>query len=191
MKPPDPVTVFRKHIAEIKERLLARVPNNHSAILKPVDWYAKHALECELNLMDDSELLAFRQARYMEGKMDGLTSCKAAKEAGFPSKERDAPLKLIETTALRAEMQAAMQRQGATYDRMAQTVVKAMDATAYATFEGEVRDSSLPDHKVRVGAVKLAADLMGVTRPDAAAGAQTAIVINLPGVAAKWFGSSE
>lgn len=151
-------------------------------ITKLPEWHSKRVA---------METIQAKQEAYVEARLDGLGRRDAADKAGFSPSVGRKPIRLIETAELRAQMQKAMRKKGCGLSRIAETVSNALKANVSASFEGDVRESAVPDHKVRVGAAKLAADLMGVTRPDVAAGAQTAIVINLPGAAAKWFGSAE
>jgi hypothetical protein len=60
----------------------------------------------------------------------------------------------------------AFEKAGLTPDMMATKVVEAMNANKSAAQFGEVIESNVADHTVRLSAIKTAAQLMGVTEDD-------------------------
>ena len=131
---------------------------------------------------------AERQAVYIQLLGQGWGRNEAARQAGYPARAARTPLKLIETPELKARMQEALERQGATLDKAARVVSEAMNANLTASFEGEVVQSEVPDHKTRVTAAKVTADFMGVTeRADSGSDGGKSLTINLTGPLAERF----
>jgi hypothetical protein len=109
------------------------------------------------------ELMEIRQARYVALLGQGWAKREAARESGYSAAISQRPQRIIETAQLRAKAQSALKRQGATMDKAARVVSEAMNANVVATFEGKAIESVVPDHKTRVQAAKVTADLMGLT----------------------------
>lgn len=126
-----------------------------------------------------------RQAMYVHLLGQGWGKRGAAREAGYPARIARTPNKVIETPELKAKMQAALKRQGATMDKAARVVSEAMNANLTASFEGEVVQSAVPDHKTRVSAAKVTADLMGVTAREDGTVSGTALTLTIGGALAE------
>lgn len=124
------------------------------------------------------------QALYVTLLGQGWGKRRAAREAGYTARISQRPLKAIETPELKAKMQAALQRQGATYDKAARVVSEAMNANLTASFEGEVIESAIPDHRTRVQAAKLTADLAGITERPERAGQGSTLTLTIGGALA-------
>jgi hypothetical protein len=127
------------------------------AIVNPPDTTKMTYVERVMNEMDE------RQALYVQLLGQGWGKRAAARSAGYPTVLTRKPLKAIETPELKAKMQRALIRQGATMDKAARVVSEAMNANLTASFEGEVIQSEIADHRTRVQAAKLTADLAGIT----------------------------
>lgn len=106
------------------------------------------------------------EKRYMNARLDGKGMVESAQIAGFEGADLRTPGKRIETPELKRQMQEALLRQGLTLDRIAEKVADAMDATAYATFQGVVTGSDVPDHSVRMKAVEQASKLFGLSEAN-------------------------
>lgn len=130
---------------------------------------------------------AERRAVYVQLLGQGWGKREAARKAGYKAVKARHPVTHIETSELKAEMQLALKRQGATYDKAARVVSEAMNATVSATFEGEVTTSDVPDHKVRVQAARVTADLMGLTERSAGNQTASSITLTLAGPLAERF----
>jgi hypothetical protein len=117
----------------------------------------------------DSRLAAYEQYR-----LDGLSPTESARKAHLPLYMQRRPLKLIETGEMRARLQRAMLRAGATPRKLAETVVGALDATTFTKSGQEI-----PDHRARMLGGRLLKDIL--VPEDKGGGVQaTQVVINLP-----------
>lgn len=130
---------------------------------------------------------AERQAMYYQLLGQGWSKREAAREAGYSAVKSQRPTRHVETPELRAKMQQALKRQGATYDKAARVVSEAMDAKVMATFEGNVTESDKPDHKARVQAARVTADLMGLTERYAGSANASTVTLTLAGPLAERF----
>ena len=122
-----------------------------------------------------------RQAMYVHLLGQGWGKRQAARESGYTARIARTPVKVIETPEFKARMQIALKRQGATLDKAARVVSEAMNANLTANFEGEVVQSDKPDHKTRVSAAKVTAELMGVTAREDAIESGATLTLNISG----------
>lgn len=130
---------------------------------------------------------AEKQAMYVRLLGQGWNKTEAARDSGYSARSSRAPGRLIETLELKRQMQEALERQGATYDKAARVVSEAMDANVMATFEGNVTESNKPDHKARVQAARVTADLMGLTDRSAGSANASTVTLTLAGPLAERF----
>lgn len=130
------------------------------------------------------ELIELRQARYITLLGQGWAKREAARESGYSAAISQRPLRIIETERLRAQAQAALRRQGATMDKAARVVSEAMNANVVTVFEGVAEESEIPDHKTRVQAAKVTADLMGLTERADRSGQGSTLTLTIGGALA-------
>lgn len=133
------------------------------------------------------EIMEARKSQYITLLGQGWQKREAALASGYGRAISKAPRRAIETADLRAQAQSALKRQGATLDKAARVVADAMDANVTATFEGNVTQSTVPDHKARVQAARVTADLMGLTERSAGSANASTVTLTLAGPLAERF----
>ena len=107
--------------------------------------------------------LSGRQRRLLAGVVAGKTTRQAAVEAGFSEETARSGYgsKVLRIPAIRSALADAMRRKGLTVSKIAGRLNEALDATRGEFYKGRSVPSDLPDHRIRVEACHLSAQLYG------------------------------
>jgi hypothetical protein len=88
--------------------------------------------------LKNTERLKPRQAKFVDGIVDGKSARQAALDAGYAEHTANKPADIIETKSMRAVLQGLL----ATPEKIAQRINEGLDAmkTEFAKFEGQISD---------------------------------------------------
>ena len=106
-----------------------------------------------------------KQFKFAKGIAEGKSGTEAAMEAYDTDDRKTAGVIAAENLAkpsIQAALAPAFAAQGIDAERMAEILAEAMGAKKTGAVMGMVIESDVPDHSVRVSAVKTAAALLGV-----------------------------
>jgi hypothetical protein len=124
---------------------------------------------------------AMRQNAYIDARLEGAGPREAAKEAGYTGRSVRTPVKLIETSELRAQFQAKALERGLTLDKVVDKLSEHLEARALQTLQGkEVSLSDAPDYKVQGKALDTLTDLMGMKDAQKVQAGGSSLTIQLP-----------
>lgn len=117
--------------------------------------------------------LTYKQAKFVKGLVEGKTKQQAAMEA-YPDQSPTTAAVQASNNLKKANVKLAMaeafEKAGLTVDSMAKVLKEGMEAKKTSTFAGEIIESSLPDHAIRITAVRAAHTLMGGVDDEAKGG---------------------
>lgn len=136
-------------------------------------------------LEDKLELETIKQARFIDGLIDGKTGALAARDAGYSVSEQRTPYKLIPAEEMRRKFQEVAERKGLTLDRVADKIAQHLEARANQTLNGkEVTVSDAPDNRVQQKAIEQLTGLLGMGESAKAAGGTSTVTLSISGPAA-------
>lgn len=126
-----------------------------------------------------------REAKFIEGVIEGKSGERAALDAGYPAREARTPYKLIPADEMRRKFQEVAERKGLTLDRVADKINQHLEARANQTLNGkEVTVSEAPDNRVQQKAIEQLTTLLGMGESAKAAGGASTVTLSISGPAA-------
>lgn len=126
--------------------------------------------------------LELKQTRYLDAKLNGATAMEAAQMAGYIGREARTPVKLIETSELRARFQQIAEEKGLTLHKVADKISEHMEARAIDKLG---MPTIAPDNRVQQKAIEQLTDLLGMKQAESKVA--VAVQINFPaGLAERW-----
>lgn len=104
-----------------------------------------------------------KQRALLDGIAAGKSVLQAARDAGYSEyTARSAPYLFLKQPEVQSPLTEALAKVGVTPEKISQRILDGMDAKVRVTFEGEVKEVDLADHRVRGEFVDRATTLMGV-----------------------------
>lgn len=115
--------------------------------------------------------LTVKQAKFVKAKTEGMTNDAAYVSAGYKASTdnvaRVEGSKLLRKPNVQEALQMALVKYGLTPDTLAAGVASAAGAYKTIAVEGDLIETEVPDHSVRLKAFGMAAQFMGVSKGDA------------------------
>jgi hypothetical protein len=104
-----------------------------------------------------------RERRFVKGVVEGKSLTQAAKDASYSkSTAEKKSYAILHRPLVRSELTKALERIGVTLEQIVRPIADALKANkSYVTNDGLMVESQVPDHKIRLGASRIAIALLG------------------------------
>ena len=149
------------------------------------NWYKQLGQDIEARKIGPQAVETLKESRYIEGILSGSNRQDAAHAAGYIGRQAHAPVKLIESSELRAQFQQIAIEKGLTLHRVVDKISEHLEARQNQTLNGkEVTVSEAPDNRVQQKAIEQLTELMGMKDAAKVAGGGSSVTLSISGPAA-------